>query len=90
MYIWTERFSHFSTTNIGNSMKCQAIVDFIHIIKILLCRIDHQTNEIAVLVKQECHCQISLILYDNQFIYPQYPIHHLQSVSHCILYWQSS
>jgi hypothetical protein len=60
MDILTQRFRHFRSSNVGNSMKCQAIVDLVVLIEILSNRIDHEAKKIRVLMHQQRHSKIPL------------------------------
>jgi hypothetical protein len=60
MYVQGKGFCHFSSSNVGNSMKRQAIINLIHIIQIFLDGVDDQSNKVAIFVEQQCHCKITL------------------------------
>ena len=60
MDILTQCFRHFRPSNVGKSMKCQAIVNLVVLIEVLSDRIDHEAKKVRVLVHQQCHSKIPL------------------------------
>lgn len=62
MNIFTQCFSHLRSTNISNSVKSQAVVYLVVLIQVLSDRVDDQAKKVGVLVHQQCHCKISLVM----------------------------
>lgn len=60
MDVLTQRFRHLCSSNIGDSMKRQAIVDLVVLIEVLSNRIDNEAEKVRVLVHQQRHGKIPL------------------------------
>lgn len=61
MDILTQRFRHLRSTNIGNGMKGQAVVNLVVLVQVLPNRVDDKAKEIGVLVHQQRNGEISLV-----------------------------
>ena len=60
MYILHERFSHLASSNIGDRVKRQAIVDFVIRIEVFSDGVDYKTEEVRVLVHEQGDSQVAL------------------------------
>jgi hypothetical protein len=70
MDVLAQRFRHLRSTNIGDSMKSQAVVDLVILVQVLPYRIDDKTKKIGVLVHKQCDCEISLATVTDRDTWP--------------------
>ena len=63
MYIPTQCFPHLPSTNIGNRMECQAVVQLIVIQQILSDAVDDKVQQLMLFVKKEGNSKISYLLF---------------------------
>lgn len=70
MDVLAQRFCHLRSTNIGDSMKGQAVVDLVILVQVLPYRVDDKTKKVGVLVHQQCDCEISLATVTDRDTWP--------------------
>lgn len=62
MHFTTQRLSHFSSTHVRNCVQRQAVKQLIVIQKILPYTVDHQMQELVLLVEEQGHGKVANLL----------------------------
>jgi hypothetical protein len=70
MDVLAQRFCHLRSTNIGDSVKGQAVVDLVILVQVLPYRVDDKTKKVGVLMHQQRDCEISLATVTDRDTWP--------------------
>lgn len=60
MHIFSQGVGHLFPANIGYGVQCQTVVGLVHVVQIFPERVDHQTDEVGVLVHEQRQSQVTL------------------------------